>query len=110
MCVCAHVCVLQFGWVRVMSSQIGASFAGSAYFGAGQGQIVLDDVRCRGNETRLVDCSNGVPNCQHSEDVGVTCQGEPEPVGVMLLLKRRRRGRERRGCSFTMMGLQASRV
>ena len=54
----------------------GASFARVAYFGAGEGQIVLDNVRCNGNETRLVDCSNEIPNCQHSEDVGVICQGE----------------------------------
>ena len=47
-----------------------------AYFGAGEGQIVLNDVRCNGNETRLANCSNGVPNCLHTEDVGVVCQGE----------------------------------
>ena len=55
----------------------GASFVAQAYFGAGQGRIVLDNVRCNGNETRLVSCSNStIVNCQHSEDVGVICQGE----------------------------------
>eukprot|EP00731_Ephydatia_muelleri_P036913 Em0353g2a len=57
-------------------SATGASYEGLAYFGAGQGQIVLDDVSCTGNETRLFDCSSGSPNCQHYEDVGVICQGE----------------------------------
>ncbi|KAL5460317.1 hypothetical protein EMCRGX_G033759 [Ephydatia muelleri] len=55
-------------------SATGASYEGLAYFGAGQGQIVLDDVSCTGNETRLFDCSSGSPNCQHYEDVGVICQ------------------------------------
>ena len=55
---------------------VDAAFENSAYFGQGQGQIVLDDVACNGNETRLVDCSNGIPNCGHYEDVGVICQGE----------------------------------
>ena len=42
----------------------------------GTGQIVLDDLRCAGTESRLVDCPNsglGVHNCVHSEDAGVRC-------------------------------------
>ena len=47
-----------------------------ALLGAGSGQIWLDDVQCRGTESRLIDClANpiGTHNCAHSEDVGVRC-------------------------------------
>ena len=43
----------------------------------GTGQIWLDNVNCRGTESRLIDCPRnalGSHNCVHSEDAGVTCQ------------------------------------
>ena len=46
-------------------------------FTNGAGQIWLDDVRCVGTETRLIDCPAsplGQHNCVHSEDAGVRCQ------------------------------------
>ena len=49
-----------------------------AYFGRGTGAILLDQLRCTGNETRLVNCPSnplGIHDCSHSEDAGVTCQG-----------------------------------
>ena len=42
----------------------------------GTGQIWLDNVQCRGTETRLIDCPAnplGTHNCGHSEDAGATC-------------------------------------
>ena len=37
----------------------------------------MDDVSCRGSETRLIDCSydSNTRDCGHYEDVYVTCQG-----------------------------------
>ena len=49
-------------------------------FTNGAGQIWLDDVQCRGTETRLIDCPAspiGTHNCAHFEDAGVRCQ----PIG-----------------------------
>ena len=42
----------------------------------GAGQIWLDNVNCRGTESRLIDCSAnplGNHNCVHAEDAGVRC-------------------------------------
>ena len=43
----------------------------------GTGQIWLDNVQCRGTESRLIDCPAnilGSHNCVHFEDAGVNCQ------------------------------------
>ena len=48
-----------------------------AAFGAGTGTIWVDDIQCNGDESRLTDCPSplrGVHNCDHAEDVGVSCE------------------------------------
>ena len=45
-------------------------------FTNGAGQIWLDNVHCRGTESRLIDCpanALGVHNCYHIHDAGVWC-------------------------------------
>ena len=40
--------------------------------------IVLDNLRCTGSESRLIDCPHNGPgshNCSHSDDTGVRCSG-----------------------------------
>ena len=47
-----------------------------ARFGQGTGEILLDELNCMGEESRLIDCPAnpiGVNNCGHSEDAGVRC-------------------------------------
>ena len=67
----------------VVCRELGFSGAVSAYqrahFGRGSGPIWLDDVECRGYESRLDHCLHigvGKDNCGHGEDAGVVCQSE----------------------------------
>ncbi|XP_032118975.1 soluble scavenger receptor cysteine-rich domain-containing protein SSC5D isoform X1 [Sapajus apella] len=53
---------------------------GGAFFGEGAGPIILDDLRCRGNETALRFCPArpwGQHDCHHREDAGAVCDGMP---------------------------------
>ena len=45
-------------------------------FGAGNGdqKILLDDTKCTGGESTLLECQNNMQNnCNHGEDAGVIC-------------------------------------
>ncbi|PFX14302.1 Deleted in malignant brain tumors 1 protein [Stylophora pistillata] len=48
----------------------------NAAFGQGTGQIWLNDLKCRGNDTSISHCTLGwgVHNCRHSGDAGVVCR------------------------------------
>jgi deleted-in-malignant-brain-tumors protein 1 len=53
-----------------------AAIAVTVGFTNGADQIWLDEVRCTGTETRLIDCpanALGLHDCVHSEDAGVRC-------------------------------------
>ena len=53
-------------------------------YGAGNGTIWLDDVRCRGMEPNIAHCQHrawGSNNCEHKEDVSVACFSKVRLVG-----------------------------
>ena len=57
---------------------LGSSAYPGAFYGAGMGPIHLDNVRCRGTEQRLIDCSHTINtpgwDCSHWEDASIYCQ------------------------------------
>ncbi|KAM9803897.1 neurotrypsin [Neosynchiropus ocellatus] len=72
------------GWddtdAEVVCRQLGLGGAARswklAHFGSGTGPIFLSGVRCSGNELSLEDCPRDKwqqQDCDHSEDVGVSC-------------------------------------
>ena len=74
---------------RVVCRQAGfsdqnATARSFAFFGQGTDPIVLDDVRCTGTESRLIDCPyTPTHNCIHLEDAGVTCQPSELPGYIL---------------------------
>ncbi|XP_037394039.1 antigen WC1.1-like [Pygocentrus nattereri] len=65
---------------QVVCRQLGCGPAlsadGSPVFGAGEGPIWLNRVKCRGNEIHLWDCPHSLKNhidCSHRQHAGVTC-------------------------------------
>lgn len=48
----------------------------TAFFGEGNGDILIQNVNCKGTESSLLDCGKDdvtVQNCSHHYDVGVKC-------------------------------------
>ena len=56
----------------------GSSFASIDFnVSAGSGPILMDNVNCSNSETNLLACSHSGfenHNCEHEDDVGVTCR------------------------------------
>ena len=75
--ICNHSFTMESG--NVVCRQLGYRGALEvASFGAGTGQIWLDELQCVGNETSIEQCPHlgfGIHNCFHSDDVGVKCIG-----------------------------------
>ncbi|CAH1251216.1 DMBT1 [Branchiostoma lanceolatum] len=66
----AHVVCRQLGFGTALEVKL------AGHFGEGSGNVWLDEVACRGDETILGDCpadSWGRSDCSHKEDVGVVC-------------------------------------
>ncbi|TSK22608.1 Neurotrypsin [Bagarius yarrelli] len=66
---------------QVVCRQLGfrghAEIAPDGAYGEGTGLILLDEVRCVGGESSLLECSHaewGRHDCSHSEDVAIRCQ------------------------------------
>ena len=62
---------------RQLGLEGGINTEGAA-FGEGTGRIWMDEVRCSGQETELINCRFqgwGQEDCGHNEDAGVICVG-----------------------------------
>ena len=61
-----------------------ATALSSARFGQGEGPILLDDLRCTGEEESLLNCRHrgiGIHSCGHYEDASVICyNGEHKDI------------------------------
>ena len=69
---------------RVVCHSLGFGYVGRelniSRSGVGTGQIWLDDIHCNGRERHISEGSHrgwGVHDCGHSEDVAVSCGGDP---------------------------------
>ena len=68
----ANVVCRMLGFFRASSAPVMAAY------GAGYGEIHLDEVECTGSENSLEDCIKskfGDHDCTHFEDAGVICEG-----------------------------------
>ncbi|XP_052086361.1 neurotrypsin-like isoform X2 [Mytilus californianus] len=68
----------------------------SQFVNDGNGTIWLDDVKCSGTESRLINCSyEDSHNCHHGEDVGIDCDVVCPETGDLRLTDSMRRNEGR---------------
>ncbi|XP_060073519.1 deleted in malignant brain tumors 1 protein-like [Ylistrum balloti] len=61
----------------------------NAFYGAGSGPILVDDIDCVGNETSIALCQRkpwGISDCSHQEDAGVMCYARNPSTTVSVRL------------------------
>ena len=67
----AHVVCRSLGY--------GDASSANSIFRQDSGNILLNNVGCGGKESSIFDCFHDgfiTHNCNHSQDVGITCSGE----------------------------------
>jgi hypothetical protein len=58
----------------------------SMLYGPGTGRILLDNLKCNGNESTIQNCEHdgwGITNCTNGDDIGVDC--EDDSIGKNIL-------------------------
>ena len=75
---------IQLGFPKALEAVHGA------FYGAGDGEIWLNGVSCRGTEPSLSKCSHSNrnaadENCSHYNDAGVVCLSKSLPIEMMSL-------------------------
>lgn len=83
------MCLIKVNVFHKKTYRFAEAFGGASY-GEGIGSVMMNNVRCVGNEIDIGDCSfdgwrSG--NCSHSKDVGVSCGIVPYYTFQTLNLK-----------------------
>ena len=72
-----HYCIYVYCVIPVIGVTVDAESYGTTNL-----PILLNDVKCSGDESNLLSCPqlpiNTTHNCQHSEDVAIQCTGEED--------------------------------
>ena len=74
---------------RMLGYRMALNATPGSRFGAGSGEIILDDVNCTGMEHNIESCQhNGYKkdNCNHNEDAGVICDISKKPAIVLWII------------------------
>ena len=87
----ANVVCRMLGYPKALNVTVGsANQKVAGRFGAGSGDIILDDLSCTGIEDNIGSCKHGrrykEHNCVHNEDAGVICDRGKKPAIVSRII------------------------